>query len=82
MQSILQGKLILSGGRDKQTRMWKLLINYVYNKHNMIKDLDLHIPRQQRQVETRVNVSNNLNTLLYKHQQLKYMHQWFFSPSG
>ena len=59
--------------------MWKLSINSV-SKNNMIKGLDLHIPCQQRQVATRVNVSNNLCTLPYKHQQLKYMHQSFFSP--
>ena len=41
-----QGELILSGGRDKQTQMWKLPINPV-SKNNMIKGLDLHIPSHQ-----------------------------------
>ena len=74
-----KGELVLSGGRDKRTRMWKLLISPV-SKNNMIEGLDLHIPHQQRRGTTRVNTSNNLYILPYKHQQLKYMHQSFFSP--
>ena len=74
-----KGELILSGGHDKQTRMWKLPINPV-SKNNTIEGLDLHIPRQQLQETTRVNTTNNTYTLPYTHQQLKYMHQSFFSP--
>ena len=73
------GELLLSGGCGERTRMWKLPINPV-SKTNMIEDLDLHIPRQRQQGTTRVNTANNLYTLPYKHQQLKYMHQSLFSP--
>ena len=74
-----KGELVLSGGRDERTRMWKLPINPV-SKTNNIEGLDLHIPRQRRQGTIRTNTANNLYTLPYKHQQLKYMHQAFFSP--
>ena len=74
-----KGELVLSGGRDKRTRMWKLPIKSV-SKTNRIEGLDLHIPGQRRQGTTRTNTANNLYTLPYKHQQLKYMHQSFFSP--
>ena len=74
-----KGELVLSGGRDERTRMWKLPINPV-SKTNRIEGLDLHIPRQRQQGTIRTNTSNNLYTLPYKHQQLKYMHQSFFSP--
>ena len=54
----------------------------------MLEDLDLSATYPRRgaitQPQTRPglahNVANNLYTLPYKHQQLKYMHQSFFSP--
>ena len=38
-----KGELVLSGGRDERTHMWKLPINPI-SKNNMIEGLDLHIP--------------------------------------
>ena len=80
-------KLVLGGGRDKKTEMWQLPIIPVL-KNNMLEGLDLPIPAPWRGTITQarhntrftINVANNLHTLLYKHQQLKYMHQSFFSP--
>ena len=59
--------------------MWKLSINPM-SQNNMIEGLDLRIPRQQRQGTTRIHAANNIYTLPYKHHQLKYMHESFFSP--
>ena len=64
-----KGKLMLTGGRDKKTGMWKLPINPVSRKNAL--DLPLQGPRRQQ------HIANNLYTLPFKQQQLKYMHQAF-----
>ena len=82
-----KGELVLSGGRDKKTEMWQLTINPV-SKNNTLEGLDLPItaPRRGAITQARHNArfaidgANNLHTLPYKHQQLKYMHQSFFNP--
>ena len=82
-----KGELVLSGGRDKKTEMWQLPINPV-SKNNLLEGLDLPITAPRRGAITQarhnarfaIDVANNLHTLPYKHQQLKYMHQSFFIP--
>merc|ERR1712194_672609 len=64
--------------------MWQLPIK----QDTMLEGLDLPIATPQRGTITQprhnarfvINVANNMHTLPYKHQQLKYMHQSFFSP--
>ena len=73
-----KGELVLSGGRDERTRMWKLPINPISTTKSM-DALDLHVPQQRQQGTSITNTASNLYTLPYKHQQLKYMHQTFFS---
>ena len=68
------GQLMLSGGRDKKTNMWKLPINPV-SRNNTLLSLDLPLQGPRRQTHG----ANNLYTLPFKQQQLKYMHQSFFN---
>ena len=69
-----KGELVLAGCRDEQSGMWKLPINPI-NKNNDNAYLDL-APTNKVAGHT----ASNLYTLLYKQQQLKYMHQTFFNP--
>ena len=69
-----KGELMLSGGRDKKTEMWKLPINPV-NRNNTLLSLDLPLQGPRRQNHS----VHNLYTLPYKQQPLKYMHQSFFN---
>jgi hypothetical protein len=79
-----KNELVLCGGRDKKTEMWQLPINPI-SKNNRLEGLDLVGPSQaattSRAVAPRASANlaqttaNNLYTLPYKHQQLKYMHQ-------
>ena len=69
-----KGELVLAGGRDEQSGMWKLPINPI-NKNNDNTDLDL-APTNKGVDHT----ASNLYTLPYKQQQLKYMHQALFNP--
>ena len=82
-------ELVLCGGRDKKTEMWQLPINPV-SKNNRLEGLDL-MGISQAAITSRATAPrasahsaqamiNSLYTLPYKHQQLKYMHQSFFSP--
>ena len=67
--------------------MWKFPINPVL-KSNTLEGVDLPISRSCYGAITcpcnmarfTHNAATNLYTLSYKHQQLKYMHQSFFSP--
>ena len=69
--------------------MWQLPINLV-SKNNILEGLDLTLPgpaatksratRPRASAQFSHSVANNLYTLPYKHQKLKYMHQSFFSP--
>ena len=69
-----KGELVLAGGRDEKSGMWKLPINPI-NKNNDNAYLDL-APTNKGSDHT----ASNLYTLPYKQQQLKYMHQAFFNP--
>ena len=69
-----KGELMLTGGRDRKTRMWKLPINPVSRDNTLLSlDLPLQGPRRQH------HSTNSLYTLPFKQQQLKYMHQLFFN---
>ena len=69
-----KGELVLAGGRDEQSGMWKLPINPI-NKNNDNAYLDL-APTNKGADHT----ASNLYKLPYKQQQLKYTHQAFFNP--
>ena len=69
-----KGELVLEGGRDEHSGMWKLPINPI-NKNNDNTYLDL-APTNKGAGHT----ATNLYTLPYKQQQLKYMHHAFFNP--
>ena len=69
-----KGELVLAGGRDEQSGMWKLPIKPI-NKSNDNAYLDL-APTNKGTGHT----ASNLYTLPYKQRQLKYMHQAFFNP--
>ena len=73
-----QGKLVLTGKRDKkETGLWLLPINpnAKPSQTPAVDRLDLQLPSPP----ARPHAANNLYTLPYKQQQLKYMHQAFFS---
>ena len=65
-------ELVLTDGRDKKTGMWKLPVNPV-SRNNALLSLDLPLQGPRRQQ----HIANNLYTLPFKQQQLKYMHQAF-----
>ena len=65
---------MLTGGHDRKTGMWKLPINLV-SRNSTLLSLDLPLQGPGRQQHN----TNNLYTLPFKQQQLKYMHQAFFN---
>ena len=74
-----KNRLVLVGGRDEATQLWKLPINPTKNPNDAsttIANLDLHVMPKQKISHT----ANALYTLPYKQNQLKYMHQAFFNP--
>ena len=73
-----KGKLVLTGKRDKkETGLWLLPINPTASPKSApaVDRLDLQLPSPP----AIPHAANNLYTLPYKQQQLKYMHQSFFS---
>ena len=73
-----KNRLVLVGGRDEATQLWKLPINPTKNPNDAsttIANLDLHVMTKQKRAHT----ANALYTLPYKQNQLKYMHQAFLS---
>eukprot|EP00956_Cyclotella_meneghiniana_P038360 scaffold152903_cov63-Cyclotella_meneghiniana.AAC.1 len=66
-------QVVLTGSRDKKTGLWIVPINPTVPNKDTIGPLDLAIAPQQ-------HIAANVYTLPYKQQQLKYMHQAFFSP--
>eukprot|EP00956_Cyclotella_meneghiniana_P014140 scaffold21040_cov41-Cyclotella_meneghiniana.AAC.5 len=66
-------RVVLTGSRDKKTGLWIVPINPIVPNKDTIGPLDLAIAPQQ-------HIAANVYTLPYKQQQLKYMHQAFFSP--
>ena len=78
-------KLVLTGDRDPMTALWRLPINPVTTKREStmhIASLDLHQGANQTlQHDAQIqHAANNVYTLPYKQNQLKYMHQTFFNP--
>ena len=74
-----KGNLVLSGGKDKNTALWKLPINPTTNPtHNRqghhLEALNICTTRCKQQ-STLHTANASLYTLPYKKNQLKYMHQ-------
>ena len=66
--------LLLHGGRAEFSGMWKLPVDPAPESAQPARiNLPYHRPRRTP------SFANNLYTLPYTHQQLKYMHQTFFS---
>ena len=62
-------ELVLAGGRDEKSGMWKLPINPIKKKND---NAYLYLTPTNKGAG---HTSSNLYTLPYKKQQLKYMHQ-------
>jgi hypothetical protein len=72
-----KGQLVLSGGRDPRTGLWRLPINPKSPNHQEnFHGMDLHVPMNQPMN----NAAMNVYTIPYRQNQVKYMHQSFFSP--
>ena len=72
-----ENKLVLVGGRDIATGLWQLPINpseQTKPTSSIVDHLDLNVPRNQVH-----HAANGLYTIPYTQNQLKYMHQAFFS---
>ena len=72
-----KNKLVLVGVRDVTTGLWQLPINpseHAKPTSTVVDHLDLHVPLNQI-----YHSANGLYTMPYKQNQLKYMHQAFFS---
>ena len=71
-------KLVLSGGQDTKTGLWQLPVNPSSNPtlQTTVSNYDLHIQPNQL-----THAAFNVYTLPYKQNQLKFMHQAFFSPT-
>ena len=69
-------ELVLVGGRDRTSRLWKLPINPRQKPSlpRVVSELDINIPTHVQQ-----HTAFTVYTLPYKQQQLKYMHQTFFN---
>ena len=69
-------ELVLVGGRDRRSRLWKLPINPQQKPSvpRVVSELDINIPTDVQQ-----HTAFTVYTLPYKQQQLKYMHQTFFN---
>jgi len=73
-----KGKLVLAGKRDITNGLWRLPINpaTAQGRSNSIHQQDLHLlPTQQLN-----HAANNVHTLPYLQNQVKYMHQTFSAP--
>eukprot|EP00804_Cyclotella_cryptica_P015897 CCRYP_006383-RA/>CCRYP_006383-RA protein AED:0.07 eAED:-0.04 QI:0/0/0/1/0/0/2/0/1375 len=68
-----KGKVVLSGNRDPSSGLWRVPINPTKPVHNLTQ-LNLSPTHSQEQY------ASNLYTLPFKQQQVKYIHQAFFSP--
>ena len=73
-----QGALVLTGTRDETTGLWKVPIHPHRPAHHG-KHSKLNAPHDSPLV-TAPHTAMNMYTLPSKQQQLKYMHQAFFSP--
>eukprot|EP00804_Cyclotella_cryptica_P025040 CCRYP_015954-RA/>CCRYP_015954-RA protein AED:0.40 eAED:0.40 QI:0/0/0/1/0/0/2/0/332 len=68
-----KGNIVLSGNRDPSSGLWRVPINPTKIVNNLTQ-LDLYPTHSQEQYAA------NLYTLPFKQQQVKYVHQAFFSP--
>jgi len=70
-------EVVLIGGRDERSRLWKLPINPQVKPGipRVISELDINIPPHIEHQHSAFTVY----TLPYKQQQLKFMHQTFFN---
>eukprot|EP00804_Cyclotella_cryptica_P002616 CCRYP_010443-RA/>CCRYP_010443-RA protein AED:0.32 eAED:0.22 QI:0/-1/0/1/-1/1/1/0/664 len=68
-----KGNIVLSGNRDPSSGLWRVPINPTKTVNNLTQ-LDLSPTHSQEQYAA------NLYTLPFKQQQVKYVHQAFFSP--
>ena len=71
--------MVLVGGRDKATALWKLPINPLGVPGQVlrtIKSIEIHLQPNQ----SMHHMAHNIYTLPYKQNQLKYTHQSFFGP--
>ena len=78
-----KGKLFLSGGHTARTGLWLLPITEKDKKQQETNTahtaLDLQMPREHIATNASHIAAASVYTLLYKQQQLKYMHQPFFN---
>ena len=68
-----KNKLVLIGGRDTTTGLWRLPINPAAQTQpapSIVDHLDLHLPAVQLH-----NGANSSYMMPYKQNQLKYMHR-------
>eukprot|EP00804_Cyclotella_cryptica_P009771 CCRYP_013223-RB/>CCRYP_013223-RB protein AED:0.40 eAED:0.40 QI:0/0/0/1/0/0/3/0/850 len=70
---IYKGNVVLTGTRDPSSGLWRVPINPT-STLTTLNHLDLSNIKKDQQYAA------NLYTLPFKQQQLKYMHQSFFSP--
>ena len=69
-------EVVLIGGRDQRSRLWKLPINpQVKPGIPRVVELDINIPPHIEHQHSAFTVY----TLPYKQQQLKFMHRTFFN---
>eukprot|EP00804_Cyclotella_cryptica_P005555 CCRYP_003060-RA/>CCRYP_003060-RA protein AED:0.28 eAED:0.31 QI:0/0/0/1/0/0/4/0/813 len=73
-----QGALVLTGTRDETTGLWKVPI-HPHRPSHPDKHSKLNSPHDSPLI-TAPHTAMNMYTLPSKQQQLKYMHQAFFSP--
>jgi hypothetical protein len=72
-----KGWLVLIGDRDENTNLWRLPINPTAKPTgNRLAHLKLHMTLNK----FATHIAQNVYTLPYKHNQLKFMHQTFFCP--
>ncbi len=75
-----KNKLMLAGKRDPTTTLWRLPINPTAppSAVNTVAQQNLQLSTQQ-QLSHASHLINNVHTLPYLQNQVKYMHQTFFS---
>ena len=76
-----KGELVLLGGRDETTKLWKPPINPISRKkhQNQHNQLGASLNPQLTPQKQSMHAANSLYTLPYKKNQLKCMHQSYFN---
>ena len=77
-----KGQLVLTGDRDPSTSLWRLPINPTRARENTADDLHRPIIQGTKHNTTisTYDAAFNVYTIPHKQNQLKYIHQSFFSP--